>query len=152
MFHITRVYLGDHVLLKPYIPSNPMDDEDTGTKRICVAPDVINCIVGKAGRVELETVLGGGSSIFVYRSSSQDYVVADTPDQTIFKEHWYLSPTLFKYVGTIHLDSEGVIQVNRDVELHRRLMVPHHINYFNGLLTHRQLMDLWREEAIASME
>lgn len=153
MFHVTGVYLGDHVLLKPYIPKGPCDGEETTTKRICVAPTVVDCIAGKAGNNVFDnTMLTEGSEIFVYRSSSVDHIIADTPDQLDYNEHWYLNPTLFRYVGTIRMDGEGVIQVVSDIELHRVLMVPHHINYFNGMFTHKQLMEYWREEAMASLE
>lgn len=153
MFHVTNIYLGEYVLLKPYIPGNPMEGEETDTPRICVAPNVLQCLTGKTGRVGFEgTLFSDGTSAFVYRTNCENYIVANTPDQAQHNEHWYLNPTMFKYVGTIRMDSNGVIQVETEVELHRKLMVAHHINRFNGLINRSQLMDHWREEAMIALD
>ncbi|ATN94615.1 hypothetical protein FDJ06_gp038 [Pseudomonas phage SL2] len=150
MYHISTVYLGDYVLLRPYIPNNRADGEDSVTNRICVAPSVIECIAAKSGSYDIDlNLLGSKSTIYAYRSNSTDYIVGNVPDQKQYREHWYLKPTLFTYVGSLRLLETGVIKVSSEVDMHSKLMVSHRLNYFNNIISKEELIHHWHIEALS---
>lgn len=98
-YHVSPGFKGREVLFRPrHIERAGPDEPDM--KRICVAPTIWECF----GAIHpLET------AYYIYRTKHK--VQAEKPygvdDAKITKEHWLLSPRLFKCIGKLTQDTVG---------------------------------------------
>lgn len=116
MFHVSRQFIGQSVLMKPQIPRSAPQFEDRTISRICVSPTIEQCMMGIAGTILKEALkLVKHKDWYIYTTSSWDYIPAkDVFDHIDTEEHWFLEPTKFQLYGTICSASaqKGILKVN----------------------------------------
>lgn len=115
MFHISRQFVGQSVILKPQIPRTALQFEDRKIPRICISPTIEQCMMGIAGADLKEALkLLKNKDWYIYTTDSWDYIPAkDVFDHMDTEEHWFLEPTKFTLYGVVCSDSaqKGILKV-----------------------------------------
>ena len=115
MFHVSRQFIGQSVVMKPQIPRSAPQFEDRTIPRICVSPTIEQCMIGISGTILKEALkLIKHKDWYIYTTSSWDYMPAkDVFDHIDTEEHWFLEPTKFQLYGTICSKSaqKGILKV-----------------------------------------
>ena len=115
MFHVSRQFIGQSVVMKPQIPRSAPHFEDRTIPRICVSPTIEQCMIGIAGTILKEALkLVKHKDWYIYTTTSWDYMPAkDVFDHIDTEEHWFLEPTKFQLYGTICSQSaqKGILKV-----------------------------------------
>lgn len=112
-YHVSRMYLGKSKVFLPKIPESAVRSlEDVETPRICVAPTIIQCLMGIAGTEDIEFEFRNKSKdkfdeLFVYTPMDCSKVspAGRIPDFQRTKEHWILEPCEMSYLGKINKHS-----------------------------------------------
>lgn len=115
MFHISRQFVGQSVMMKPQIPRSAPQFEDRKIPRICISPTIEQCMMGIAGADLKEALkLVKHKDWYIYTTDSWDYIPAkDVFDHMDTEEHWFLEPTKFTLYGTVCSQSaqKGILKV-----------------------------------------
>lgn len=105
-YHVSSVYLGKKVKLKPKVPETISKgyNEDATTKRVCISPTVGQCLMGKSGVKTVESALEDIMEDFyyVYEILTTEAVPAlNVHDAHRTDEHWILEEREFTLIGEI---------------------------------------------------
>lgn len=115
MFHISRQFVGQSVMMKPQIPRSAPQFEDRKIPRICISPTIEQCMMGIAGADLREALkLVKYKDWYIYTTDSWDYIPAkDVFDHMDTEEHWFLELTKFTLYGTVCSQSaqKGILKV-----------------------------------------
>ena len=119
-FHIDRGYLGKTIILNPRVPdcceigySNRYTEGNI--PRICVSDTIYDCIrgiLGIASPSSLEIRDRFHDNPCVYFTEEYPYIPPDSSDFRLTNEHWFLTPTKFKYLARVdiyRLITKGVV-------------------------------------------
>lgn len=109
MYHISRKYLGDGVVLTPQIPTHRNTSECALTKRICVAPTIYQCLLAIDGIEDLKYSSIPPEGWFVYHTKEIGVPARDVFDVDKTQEHWLLESTYFKFTEKVFLDDKNSI-------------------------------------------
>lgn len=125
MFHVSRQFIGQSVIMKPQIPRSAPDFEDRTTYRICISPTIEQCVMGISGTSLKEALkLIKYKDWYIYTTNSWDYIPAkDVFDHNNTEEHWFLEPTKFQLYGTICSQSahKGILKIQK---LNNNILIP----------------------------
>ena len=117
MFHVSRQFIGQSVIMKPQIPKSAPNYEDRTIPRICISPTIEQCVIGIAGTdIKSALKLIKSKDWYIYTTNSWDYIPAkDVFDHLDTEEHWLLEPTKFIFYGTICSKSaqKGVLKIDK---------------------------------------
>lgn len=117
MFHVSRQFIGQSVMMKPQIPRTAPNYEDRTIPRICISPTIEQCLMGIAGaNLQEALTLLKGKDWYIYTTDSWDYIPAkDVFDHIDTEEHWFLQPTKFHFYGTVCSQSakKGILKINK---------------------------------------
>lgn len=124
MFHVSRKFIGQSVIMTPQIPRTAPQFEDRTIPRICISPTIEQCVMGISGTSLKEALkLIKYKDWYVYITDSWDYIPAkDVFDHHNTEEHWFLEPTKFTLYGSVCSQSalKGILKVNS---------LSHHISF-----------------------
>lgn len=116
MFHVSRQFIGQSVIMKPKVPNSAPEFEDRKTPRICVSPTIEQCLMGIIGAdLKLALKFIKHKDWYIYTTDSWDYIPAkDVFDHMDTEEHWFLQPTKFTLFGTVCSQSsqKGILKIN----------------------------------------
>lgn len=117
MFHVSRKFIGQSVIMKTQIPRSAPDFEDRTTPRICISPTIEQCVMGISGTSIKDALkLIKNQDWYIYTTDSWDYIPAkDVFDHNDTEEHWLLEPTKFNLYGSICFQSaiKGILKVQK---------------------------------------
>ncbi len=145
-FHVSDENIGLEKDFTPRKPFREYEEEKDLPKRICVAANLVNCIIGKIGEADgsvkrtellnLLTIGSGKSSSFFWRKGEKFenvenmavYVTEEEPvpptkmivDFALTGEHWFLKETKFKRIGYINsgrlINKGEIVLTNKRVQ------------------------------------
>lgn len=100
LLHLSNCPLGPSVVLRPRIPRDRAPFEDRRIPRICVAPRVEGCLIALSG------CYYNRGRWWVYEVDDVEMAAVEphqVPDARESGELWLLTPTRFRYAGTVSI-------------------------------------------------
>jgi len=113
MYHVSVIYLGNHVIFKPKVPKTKNITECTITKRICVSPTIEQCLFGIDGISELKYSGIDKNGWYIYQTEEVGLPAKEVFDYEITNENWLLKESEFKYIGKVFLSESNELIIDK---------------------------------------
>lgn len=122
-YHISKIFLGDNIILQPKVPESAVIEIEGDIPRICVSSHILKCLRSLISTKKLfaeniilefaesKRILNSKKYIkgyienpcIYYTSNNPAYLPPDSSDYRNNDEHWFLTSTQFYYFGRLDI-------------------------------------------------